>query len=57
MVCSRSPLAWPTAKRGLRPSYRKIVEPCLDAVAHGGNPQDRANHAINKYLTLFCITC
>ncbi|NEO15968.1 MAG: hypothetical protein F6J98_07550 [Moorea sp. SIO4G2] len=51
--------------RGLRPSvakgdsYRKIVEPCLDAkrewgkprqllmgettaVAHGGNPQDRA---------------
>ncbi|WP_158517070.1 hypothetical protein [Moorena producens] len=33
------------AKRGLRPSYRKTVEPCLDAVAHGGNPQDRANHA------------
>ncbi|WP_267876484.1 hypothetical protein [Moorena producens] len=26
-------------------SYRKTVEPCLDAVAHGGNPQDRANHA------------
>ncbi|NEO47810.1 MAG: hypothetical protein F6K55_28330 [Moorea sp. SIO4A3] len=27
MVCSRSPLAWPTAKRRLRRSYRKIVEP------------------------------
>ncbi|WP_229424086.1 hypothetical protein [Moorena producens] len=22
----------------------------LDAVAHGGNPQDRANHAITHYL-------
>ncbi|WP_424101864.1 hypothetical protein [Moorena producens] len=42
MVCSRSPLAWPTAKRRLRRSYRKIVEPCLDAIASGGNPQDRA---------------
>ncbi|WP_293120688.1 hypothetical protein [Moorena sp. SIO4G3] len=36
MVCSRSPLAWPTAKRGLRPSYRKIVEPCQPCKARVG---------------------
>ncbi|WP_149031230.1 hypothetical protein [Moorena producens] len=51
MVCSRSPLAWPTAKRGLRPSYRKTVEPCqpckarvgeTTAVAHGGNHGSRS---------------
>ncbi len=33
----------------------RIVEPCLDAVAHGGNPQDRANHAITKVLILLPI--
>ncbi|NEO60729.1 MAG: hypothetical protein F6J98_09920 [Moorea sp. SIO4G2] len=53
-------------------SYRKIVEPCQPCkarvgettpVAHGGDPQDRTGSprprciAINKYLTLFCITC
>ncbi|NEO75193.1 hypothetical protein [Moorena sp. SIO4G3] len=29
----------------------RIKKPCLDAVAHGGNPQDRANHANHKDLT------
>ncbi len=27
----------------------RIVEPCLDAVAHGGNPQDRAASLLQKF--------
>ncbi|WP_229424085.1 hypothetical protein [Moorena producens] len=30
--------------------FRPITYYRLDAVAHGGNPQDRANHAITHYL-------